>query len=143
MGLDNSIVLKIKDKEKFGDVSLPEWMPRAECEDEENYSWEILYWYKCWNIRHVIFQHLKENHIKTCYDCEFDMPMSLEVFCDLCVKLERCYTKKWWKEHDDSIWSWKDISRNYRANLMRVYRLVNWLETKDPSSYEICFCNSY
>ena len=44
MGLDNGIVLKIKDKEKFGGDRLPSWMPRADWEDEGNYPWEILYW---------------------------------------------------------------------------------------------------
>lgn len=143
MGLDNNISLKIRDKEKFGGDRLPSWMPRADWEDKGNYPWEILYWRKCWNIRDVIFQHLRENHIRTCDDCEFDMPMSLEVFWDLCVKLEKCYTEKWWNEHNDSIWSWEEINDNYKANLMRACRLVGWLETKDPSSYEICFCDSY
>ena len=145
MGLDNGIVLKIKDKEKFGSDRLPSWMPRADWEDEGNYPWEILYWRKCWNIRDVIFQHLKDNHIKTSEECEFDMPMSLEVFWNLCVKLEKCYTEKWWNEHNDSIWSWEEVddSGNYKEQLMRACRLVGWLETKDPSSYEICFYDSY
>ncbi len=145
MGLDNGIVLKIKDKEKFGGDRLPSWMPRADWEDEGNYPWEILYWRKCWNIRDVIFQHLKDNRIKTSEECEFDMPMSLEVFWNLCVKLEKCYTEKWWNEHNDSIWSWEEVddSGNYKEQLMLACRLIGWLETKDPSSYEICFYDSY
>ena len=122
MGLDNSIVLKIKDKEKFGGDRLPSWMPRADWEDEGNYPWEILYWRKCWNIREVIFEHLIENKIKVCDDCSFDMPMPLDVF-----------------------WTWKDIEKTgyHQERLALAMRLVGWLETKDPESYEISFYDSY
>ena len=145
MGLDNGIMLKIKDKEKFGGDRLPSWMPREDWEDKGNYPWEILYWRKCWNIREVIFEHLVENKIKVCDDCSFDMPMSLDVFWRLCKRLDSCYNAKWWNENDESIWSWEDIEESgyQKERLALAMRLVGWLETKDPESYEISFYDSY
>lgn len=56
MGLDNGIMLKIKDKEKFGEI--PAWIRREPWEDEHNYDYEILYWRKCWNVRAEILTYL-------------------------------------------------------------------------------------
>ena len=41
MGLDNGIMLKIKDKEKFGEI--PAWIRREPWEDEHNFDYEVLY----------------------------------------------------------------------------------------------------
>ena len=73
------------------------------------------------------------------------MPMSLEVFWNLCLKLKECYTEKWWNEHDNNIWSWEDIEESgyQKERLALAMRLVGWLETKDPESYEISFYDSY
>lgn len=145
MGLDNGIMLKIKDAKKFGSDRLPIWIPRQDWEDANNYDWELMYWRKCWNIRNVIFRHLVANDIDTCDDCSFKMPMPLEVLWGLCEKLDKCYTEKWWTENDDSIWAWEDIEESgfYTSRLALTKRLIGWLEDKDPDSYEIYFYDSY
>ena len=139
MGLDNGVVLRITNKEKFGD--LPKWFAKTTQYDENTY--EVMYWRKCYNIRDVIFQHLHENNIKTVDDCSEDMSMSLDVFWELCNKLERCYNPKWWKEHDETIWSYNDIAKTYKTALAEARRVVGWLEDKDPDAYEIIFYDSY
>ena len=143
MGLDNGILLKVKNQEKMG--KMPSWLKpdvsysdRGVCD-----TFELMYWRKCYNIRDVIFQHLHENNIKTVDDCSEDMNMSLDVFWELCNKLERCYTPKWWKEHDETIWSYNDIAKTYKTALAEARRVVGWLEDKDPDAYEIIFYDSY
>lgn len=141
MGLDNGISLKIKDKAKFGE--LPSWMIYQEWEKQNNYDPELLYWRKCWNVREVIFNHLHENHCKIVDDCSEDMSMPLEVFISLCEKLMTCYTEQWWTEHDDTIWSYKEIKENYPSNLLYAMCVAGYLSSRDPSSYEIYFYDSY
>lgn len=143
MGLDNGIMIKIKDAEKFGAKQLPAWMPRNEWEDKENAPWEIFYWRKCWNIREVIFDFLNRNGVHTVNDCSEDAIMDLETFWGLCNRLEGCYTKRWWKNHSNSIWELNEVRDRFREDLALARRLVGYLEDKDPDSYEISFYDSY
>lgn len=73
------------------------------------------------------------------------MPMPLDVFWTLCKKLNRCYNKEWWDKNDRSILSWEDVEQTgyQQERLALAMRLVGWLETKDPESYEISFYDSY
>ena len=50
MGLDNGIILKINNKEKFG--VLPPFAANFDSYEEDTI--DLLYWRKCWNIRNVI-----------------------------------------------------------------------------------------
>lgn len=143
MGLDNGILLKIKDSKKFGSDRLPVWMPRQEWEDKNEYDWEILYWRKCWNVRGEILDYFWHNDIATRDNNEYEWAFSLEQFSGLCDKLNACYNRKWWKENDSSIWSWDECGANYKAKLRLARKLIRFLKDKDPDSYEIYFYDSY
>ena len=143
MGLDNGIMIKIKDKEKldtkiFQDIGFKGY-------GSDVYDvYEILYWRKCWNIREVILDHLESNGITTCDDCSFDMYMPLDVLESLISeKLPECYSPTWWNEHDDSVWSFDEICVCYHQDLLSVMRLIERLRDVDPNAYEIFFYDSY
>lgn len=143
MGLDNGIMLKIKNKEKlntkiFHDIGFNGYL------SDESDVYELLYWRKCWNIREVIMDHLESNGITVCDDCSFDMYMSLDVLESLIgEKLPECYSPTWWNEHDDSIWSFDEICVPYHKDLLRAMRLIERLRDVDPNAYEIWFYDSY
>ena len=142
MGLDNGILLKVKNQEKMGKI--PSWLKSYIDYTNKPYDeFEIMYWRKCYNIRDVIFEHLHEYHIKTVWDCSADMEMPLNVFWTLRDKLDKCYTPEWWEQHDDTIWDYNDINEIYRNQLAIARRLIGWLEDKDPDAYEIVFYDSY
>lgn len=136
MGLDNGILLKIKDRDKFG--KLPKgyeiWF------DD---TIEILYWRKCWNIRSYIFDFLNDKGIKTVTDCSEDSVMSLDDLKELLKGLKHCYKRKWWEENNDTIWEFDDIKDNFKDSLACAKSLVKWIKDKDPDSYEISFYDSY
>ena len=136
MGLDNGITLRVKDKEKFGEL------PKGYKIFVEN-EIEILYWRKCWNIRGYIFDFLNSKGIKTVSDCSEDAIMGLDDLRELLKGLKNCYKRKWWEENDDTIWEFDDIKDNLKNNLDRANKLVKWLRDKDPGSYEISFYDSY
>lgn len=135
MGLDNGIMLKIKDKKKFG--TLPPFLRHEEWEPEDEY--EVLYWRKCWNIREEVFSMLHSFHPKDGDNCVFSVAKLEEII----YHLNDCYEPKWWNEHDDSIWDFNDICKNYHYHLLNAMRLVEFLKEKDPGSYELYFYDSY
>lgn len=139
MGLDNGIILKINNKEKFG--VLPPFAANFDSYEEDTI--DLLYWRKCWNIRNVIFNVLEKAGVDTVSDCSKDMPMTLDTFIDLLYKLNDCYTNEWWTENSDSIWDFDEINGNYHYHLLNAMRMAQWLEDKDPDSYEISFYDSY
>lgn len=142
MGLDNSISLRIKDKEKFGNI-----IPFIEVEpwkygEDEGDVYDILYWRKCWNIREVIYHELNKKGYHIDIDCG-DWSISLETYSTILDKLNECYTSEWWKRHPDSIWDFSEISNNLRRDLLNAAKLVGFLSTKNPASYEIIFVDSW
>lgn len=142
MGLDNSISLRIKDKEKFGNtipfIHIEPW----EYGEDEGGMYDILYWRKCWNIREVIYSILRERGYRIDIDCG-DWNISLETFVTILDKLNKCYTPAWWRKHNNSIWDFKEVYENFRRDLLNAAKLVGFLSTKDPSSYELIFVDSW
>lgn len=134
MGLDNGIMLKITDKEKFG--PMPAWIKREEWEDKYNYDYEILYWRKCWNVRSVILFYLNGHQEGG------DFPMQLEDLVYINKTLKKLYTKKNWDERQ-SIWSWDEIKDTYKSNLKYAEKIAKWLKDKPLGSYELYFYDSY
>ena len=134
MGLDNGIMLKIIDKEKFG--PMPAWIKREEWEDQYNYDYDILYWRKCWNVRAVILSYLEAS------DDEYEWTLSLMDLQDICKILKKLYTKENWDE-SQSIWSWDEIKKTYITNLRYACRVLKWLHTKPEGSYQLYFYDSY
>lgn len=134
MGLDNGIMLKIIDKEKFG--PMPAWIKREEWEDKYGYDYEILYWRKCWNVRDVILFYLNGHGEGG------DHPMNLDDLEYINKTLKKLYTKKNWDERQ-SIWSWDEIKDTYKSNLKYAEKVAKWLQDKPEGSYELYFYDSY
>lgn len=142
--MDNGICLKIKDSEKFGSTRLPDFMPRANWEDEYGYDWELMYWRKCWNVRSIIFDILDKYGISREDADANTTPLTLDMLFYICTDLMSCYTREWWNENDESIWDADEmLDGPYRDALARTLRLIGWLQDKDPESYKIYFYDSY
>lgn len=147
MGLDNGIMLKIKNKEKFGDTrklySMFSWT-------EEGSEYALLYWRKCWNVRREISEVLADaynngnaEHDKYFDDGINDYIFNLKAFKDILVRLRKIYKKSWWEENDDSIWSWDECGSNYKSWLIKAWKVFDVLKDKDADSYELSFYDSY
>ena len=64
---------------------------------------------------------------------------SVELLEDIIYHLNECYTPDWWKDHDNSIWDFDEVC----GHLINAIRIVDFLKTRDPESYEIYFYDSY
>lgn len=94
MGLDNYIVLKIKNqglKERLTAISKSKIF-----EDE----FDLLYWRKCYNIRGVIFSLIESEEDESTGRYK----VTLSELHDIINQLEICYTPEWWSYNDDTIW---------------------------------------
>lgn len=136
MGLDNGINLKIKNKEKFGNI--PKWIIYEDWERKYGYDYEVNYWRKCWNVRREVLTFLG---ISTNSDGG-DYAITINDLIGINKKLRKMYTKKNWDE-SQSIWRYKEIKRNYRAKLRYANRVAKWLKTKPVDSFELYFYDSY
>ena len=135
MGLDNGIMFKIKNKEKFG--AIPSWFRREEWEEKYNYDYEVLYWRKCWNVRDAILNYLPNTNDD---GGNFDMtPEQLEGIFEILADL---YSKENWND-DESIWSWEEVGEAYVENLEYARKVLAWLKTKPEDSYQLYFYDSY
>ena len=135
MGLDNGIMFKIKNKEKFG--AIPSWFRREEWEEKYNYDYEVLYWRKCWNVRDAILNYLPNTND---YGGNFDM--TLEQLEDIFEILKGLYNEESWDE-GDSIWSWEEVGEAYIEHLEYARKVLAWLKTKPEDSYQLYFYDSY
>ena len=134
MGLDNGVVLRIIDREKFGD--LPKWFAKAFKYDENTY--EVMYWRKCYNVRELaldLFEDLYDD--ETC-----EIKLTLELLKIFNRELKTIYNRKAWDE-GDSIWTWKECRLNRKRGLRFSKRVVKWLKDKPEDSYELSFYDSY
>ena len=134
MGLDNGIMLKIKDKEKFGEI--PAWILRKPWEDEHNFDYEILYWRKCWNVRAEILSYLMAD------DEEYQWTLTLMELKDIFKILSSLYNSRNW-DSSQSIWTWDEIGEFYKNNLKYAKKVLKWLKTKPIDSFEVYFYDSY
>ena len=156
MGLDNGIMLKIKDNK----LNLPEKL-KAAFESYSEGSYDVLYWRKCWNVRGAILDVLAENQ---CFEDENDYKyhISLEVFEKILDHLrEQVYRGLTWKNSGESIWEWDSsykwaddtceweyddvgICDKYWSDLTYAFELLWFLKTiDDKESYELEFYDSY
>lgn len=132
MGLDNGIMLKIKNREAFGDI--PTWLNHQPWDSKNEY--EITYWRKCWNIRNTVLNLLCWVNQNGTYT------LSLDNFKLVIREIKPLLTKKGWND-SESIWSYNEIKRHYRHQLKHAAKIAKWLEDKPEDSYEIYFYDSY
>lgn len=141
MGLDNGIIIKIKDSQKFG--AIPKWIKRTEWEKSNSHI-EINYWRKCWNVRKEIFDYINRNNCPAVdehqeYEFELDIDDTLSILKQI---KENCYSAEKW-DNSESFWEWNEVKRNYKWHLRQAIKITKWLKKKPIDSYQIIFYDSY
>lgn len=141
MGLDNGIMIRITDSQKFGKI--PKWIRRSEWEELTN-SIETNYWRKCWNVRAEIFDYINRNNCPAIDEYqEYEFELSINDTLSILKQIkENCYSAKKW-DSSQSIWTWNEIKRNYKYRLRQAKKIVKWLKRKPIDSYQIIFYDSY
>lgn len=133
MGLDNGLIVKIKDKKSFG--SIPERFKKDIFEVD---SIEMSYWRKCWNVRSLMFDVLNAKRDEDA----FEFIVSADELKQFNKELkEYCKDEDWCLENQ--IWSIKEFRKICKNNIKSSRRIMRWLKTKPEDSYEIVFYDSY
>jgi hypothetical protein len=137
MGLDNGIILKLKENKVPEDFPSRESLNSFDLEEvEKRGELEIAYWRKCWGIRAAIIDvlHMKDSE-------EWEHPVEV----DDCPALRRALMKflrpDYWEENADSIWEYDE----YFEHMLDVIFNLKWLEKrlKDHPEETAFFYDSY
>lgn len=133
MGLDNGIVLCIKDEKDYKKLyrlfKHESWCRACEC--------EVAYWRKCWGIRNAILE-LRNKDEPSIYGFIID----LDNINSVITTFKHFLHKKEWENEADSIWEWdRYTKRNQIRNLRGLKRLKRWLK-KHPDDVAY-FYDSY
>lgn len=133
MGLDNGILLKVKNEKDY----------KKACRLFNHESWyeadeyEVAYWRKCYGIRNAILRVVDPSVTN-----EYRFPVTLDNIDDIIKTFKYFLHKKEWEEDADSIWEWdENTRRNQARNLRGLKRLRRWLR-RHPDDYAY-FYDSY
>ena len=123
MGLDNGIQFKILDREKFGDI--PKWFKRESWEDQHNFDYEVLYWRKCWNVRHIILDVLGEGS-----DDGYEFDITREELVEIIHRLEDDlhYFDFLEGEWGSCIWEWNEFRYIRKRNIKNLKKLAKMMK---------------
>ena len=117
MGLDNGIILKLKDKELPEDfpTKLDNWDLEQVTEKGEL---EVAYWRKCWGIRAAIIGvlHMSPDEYRHSVEIE-DIPAIRR-------ELYKFLHPDYWQENAESIWEYDE----YIENMLDIVLNLKWLE---------------
>lgn len=133
MGLDNGILLKVKNEKDYRKAyrmfEHEHWYDVDEC--------SVCYWRKCWGIRNAILRVVDLSVTN-----EYEFPVTLDNIDDVIVAFKYFLHKKEWEEEADTIWEWdENTRRNQARNLRGLRRLRRWLRRHpDDTAY---FYDSY
>lgn len=131
MGLDNGICVQRNEKSMKAYNKLKRF--DDDWNKKYNLDFEIAYWRKCWNIRHIILECLVVNEDS----CEAlinrkDIPAIIMALKSLNAEN--------WEYYGSSIWSWgeqKPFIRKYIKNLQYLYKIM------DKYDLDVYFYDSY
>ena len=137
MGLDNGLILHTREP-----IEIPEELHfNLSMEDEPlKYSYELLYFRKCWNIRREVIRALNASY----------------EYCGKAWLTIDEVKQIWWAIHElnhesawsdtDSIWTWDEIKDKLDRSLLALEWLVNFMREhigdKEPF-YMVEFYDSY
>lgn len=135
MGLDNGLCVKrneyasnIKELKRFED----DW------DKEHKYDFEICYWRKCYNVRHMIM-----DIIKNAQDCGISNHLTIEDIENIIKGLES-FNSDNWQEKGGSIWNWDDEEYPYSEKIKRDIKSLNYLvDLMKKYDLEVYFYDSY
>lgn len=132
MGLDNGIVIERKD-------NLPNC---ALCFDDEwrkqrGYNLEVAYWRKCWNVRYVIFDVLRDGE-----DNDSVIDITREELVEIIHHLENdIHYHDFFEGEWDCIWGWNDFRRIQKQNIKNLKKLAGMMKRHPEIS--VYFYDSY
>lgn len=133
MGLDNGILLKVKNEKDYEKAyrlfNHESWYDADEC--------SVCYWRKCYGIRNAILRVVDPSVTN-----EYRFPVTLDNIDDIIKTFKYFLHKKEWEEEADTIWEWdENTRRNQARNLRGLRRLRRWLRRHpDDTAY---FYDSY
>ena len=135
MGLDNGINIR---RTEYTD-NIPE-LKRFEDDWCRKYksNFEVCYWRKCWNIRHMIF-YTVENIDNNGYS-ELLTKQDIENI----IKGLQSFNADNWQDNGGSIWEWEDEEWSYSYKLKQDIKNLQVLsELMDKYDLEVYFYDSY
>lgn len=129
MGLDNGIILKLKDKKV--PVNFPKqdsWWVSTQEDVDRNVEFHVAYWRKCWDIRRIILEVLHAGQDGGEYPVEAeDLPAIRRGIVNL-------LNPKNYKENADSIWEYEERIDNELQILLNLMWLENHLKEHPEDS---------
>lgn len=133
MGLDNGVMLKVKNEKDYAKAyclfNHESWYDADEC--------SVCYWRKCYGIRNAILRVVDPTITN-----EYEYSVTLDNIDDIIKTFKYFLHKKEWGEEADTIWEWdKNTRRNQARNLRGLRRLRRWLK-RHPDDYAY-FYDSY
>jgi hypothetical protein len=132
VGLDNGIIIKrTPETKKIKELRRFEYWDVHYEEEDVNYSYDICYWRKCWNVRDMIFENI---HKYKCAPIKTDCRWALNIEAiDGVIEGLKAFNKDNWDDDRGSIWSFQEMKKKLRQNvrdlksikkLMKKYNLV-------------------
>lgn len=139
MGLDNGIILRIKDNFNRN-------LPLDELENYNTNLYELCYWRKCWNVRGIILNIISLHKGIDVEDAdEYSWNLSFEVLADIIEALKQEYQEDVWAEayaDGDTIWE-ADILEIYHRDLTQLEKWIELLKNEPADTFDIFFYDSY
>lgn len=142
MGLDNGIVLYTLDEVKVPselEIRFRTWNDERYSQFE--YSYDICYWRKCWNVRRQIMNRCgikNENDPDGIYLLDIDQVKQIWTAINYLNK-----KKIWDVKEDDSIWTYKEMRDHLDYDLLALEWLIHFMRNHDPKTYRVIFYDSY
>ena len=137
MGLDNGLILHTREP-----IEIPEELHfNLSMEDEPlKYSYELLYFRKCWNIRREIVHALNAG-----YEYCGKAWLTIDEVKQIWWAIHELNHKSAWDD-TDSIWTWDEIKDRLDRSLLALEWFVNFMREhvgdKEPF-YMVGFYDSY
>jgi hypothetical protein len=140
MGLDNGIHLKTKNKIDLNDWEITPDYVKIEFDEfstkeyNDGYYYDICYWRKCWNIRHIILNIVGKENDGGIY--EIDKPSQIQnIINEIIILLENM------EEWEQSIWTAKEMIPHLAQDIVNLSWLKKY-KVEHPEA-KIIFYDSY
>ena len=134
MGLDNGIEIRRKDNLPNCVLCFDEgWRKR------HGYDLEVAYWRKCWNVRDIIFDVLRDGD-----DNDSVINISREELVEIIYHLENDIHYSDFLEEgawSDCVWEWNTFRRIQKRNIKKLKKLAKMM--KRHPEIEVYFYDSY
>ncbi len=135
MGLDNSIEVKRTEYTK----NIPELQRfERDWDKQHEYDFEVAYFRKCYNIRHMIF-----DTVEGVVDNGDSKPLTKQDVENIIEGLQG-FNEDNWQDNGGSLWEWEDEEYSYSYKLKEDIKNLQILsELMDKYDLEVYFYDSY